>query len=283
MTRYGVVLPGGTTLGAYQVPGLERFATEDVRWWVGGSVGSLHTAFGAAGRIAELRPLWREVGQTGTKWFQRLNVSAGFIPTPWQGVYTLEPLRNRLREHRVAGNFRVPAYVGAVHAATETYFEFDLGLMSRQDQEDVLVVSCLQPVVHRPEKLRERYYVDAGVANVIPAIPKSAPAVDEVVVFCPSPIEAEHRRQIVAEKDVSDAFEQGFMAFRRFMGNTVLSDVQERIVEARALGARRISFYAPKTWQDVGKPFVATPESIALRLASGERDLREGPRLVIDL
>ena len=272
----GIILPGGTTLGAYQVPGIERFGPAAV-WSVGGSVGSLNGSFLGSGRGAELRPIWHDVAATGTRWFQRPHLK------PWDGVFTLEPLRAKLATHKVGrGGYRIPTYVGAVHMATKQYLSLCLNDLSLPDHDDALVVTCLQPGIHRPERFRGRYHADAGVRNVIPAIPRGVARVDEVVVLACSPIEEAHRFPTVSEEDVSSGFEQAQAAVQAFMGEIVLGDVQSRIAEARALGAKRISFYAPKTWADVGKPFVATDASIALRLRTGAADLAAGPRLVVN-
>lgn len=278
----GLILPGGTTLGAVQVPGIETFAPR-VRWTVGGSVGTPNGMFLGSGRPHELRPIWYDVGATGTRWFQRLNTVAGFIPTPWNGLYHLDPLRSKLRTYQVgAGGYKIPTYAGVVCAKNSVYVSVKLNDLSLADQHDVAVCSCLQPGIHRPERWRGHHYVDAGVRNVIPAIPAGVESVDEVVVLCCSPIEEAHRFPVRDDAAVSSGFEQATAAVQTFMGEIVLGDVQARIGEARRLGAKRITFYAPRTWADVDRPFVATPETIALRLRTGAAML-ETPRLVVDL
>lgn len=278
----GLILPGGTTLGATQVPGIERFAPH-VAWVVGGSVGTANGTFVGMGRTAELRPIWQDVGQTGTRWFQKLHVTWGIVPKFWDGLFQLDPLRAKLKAHRVGVNgYRIPTYAGVVHSASSAYFSLSLNDLSLSDQHDAIVCSCLQPGIHRPESFRGRRYVDAGVRNVIPQIPQGVPKVDEVVVLCCSPIEEEHRFPKRTEEQVSSGFEQAQAAVQTFMGEIVLGDVKARIEEARALGAKRITFYAPKTWDDVGKPFEATQDTIALRLRTGATML-EAPRVVVDL
>lgn len=290
MKRVLVILPGGTTLGAYHVPHIEALVAAEAAGefkivaWVGGSVGTVNGMMAASGRAAELRPIWRDVGQTGTRWFQRLNTTGGFIPVPWKGVFTLDPLRAKLRAFRVGRTgYAVPMFAGLVSARSKQYVSVNLKESSLQDADDAAVCSCQQPGIHKPERYRGRFFWDAGVRNVIPAIPAEAPTFDEVVVICPSPIEEEHRFAQHEEHEVADGFEQAQAAIQTMMGEVVLGDIQARIVEARARGARRIVFFAPKTWGDVGKPFVATEATIALRFASAEADVAAGPRFALDL
>lgn len=270
---WGLHLGGGTALGAYQVPILLQLISElgPPGYVVGVSVGSLNGAFVGMRRWAQLPSVWHLVGEQGTSWFQRLN------DDPWNGFFTLKPLRKHLKEFQV-GNFLIPTYAGLVNLEEGDYQTACLNGLPIIESHNGLIVSCTQPGIHERARFRGQWCVDGGVDFVLPLIPEQEAPSRVIVISC-SPLTRESRKIKQTAEKLNSAKEQASAAFRRLMTNTLLLNLHTLEEQGRQRGVQRIDFYGPETWAHVGNPFDADRKDINLRLDSGEADAQRGPRL----
>lgn len=265
---YGLILGGGTALGAVQVPILRHLydTKGPPAWAVGVSVGSLNAAFCGEDRLSDLEELWGQVD--GTRFFQVPNLD------PWNGLFSMAPLRKKLRHHAVAQKLKLPTYAGIVDLSTGAYRNVHLNGTPLQDRWDVLIASCTQTGIHERVRWNGNWWGDGGLRHVLPPVPEGLlDRVEEVHAISCSPVDRKTRFRKHDPDEIKSGPAQLGAAFGIVMGEAVLNDVDR----LKTTCGEKLRLWAPHTWDQVGQPFKAKQDDIALRLRTGRKLVEEGP------
>ena len=260
--KWGLILGGGTALGAVQVPIAERLWAElgPPSGIVGVSVGAVNALMLGEHRVAELRAEWLDID--GIQDF------AAPQPDVWNGFRTLNPLRRRLVERKAGLRLRTPSWAGLVDVESRAYQAIALHLLQDVGQRwDAVIGSSSQPVLMEIPDFRGRPVMDGGAGgHVLPPLPNWA-EMDEIHIVSCSPLG--DRRRTTAPRPVqgSRTWRAGSAAFALMMGRQADEDVED--LRDHLAGQMPTWLYAPQSWDEVGDPFEAEREDIARRLATG--------------
>jgi len=260
---WALLLGGGTALGAFQVPIVERLVAD--HGWpsaiAGVSVGAVNASLLCEGRLEDLRATWEEIDGAG--WFQRPNLDL------WNGLFSLRPLRRKMERAEAARKIAIDTHVGIFDLGSQVYRSIDLADLAPEQRIDAVIASSTQPGIHERASFEGRWCVDGGVAHVLPLLPGWQKFEAIRAISC-SPI-GKARRTPRAQKDVAQATEQAGIAFEHFVSAIVASDVRRLRRWSRRVP---VSLYAPSSWEEIGDPFDASRETIEARLRAGARGAR---------
>lgn len=261
---YGLILGGGTALGAVQEPIVRKLYERLGRpkWVVGTSVGSLTAVQVAGGKagLDRLTATWDDVD--GASFFQKPRIDI------WNGFFSLNPLRRELVAREGAARLFIPTYVGLVDAATQEHRLVQLNGLPLVERHDAIICSCAQPIIHRREKLHGRVCLDGGVASVLGVnqqLKQLIKGVDEFHVISCSPTRLDRRRTRSPDK-VDNVWEAAQVAFEVMLNRSVNRDllILRRFTQ-HSRAPKRMWLYAPGSWGEVGEAFDASAETIRHR------------------
>lgn len=274
--KWGLMLGGGTALGALQVP-IVRALMEDkgmFRVGAGTSIGANNLSMMAQGfdGLARLEDAWSEVD--GHNAFQAFRFDI------WKGIYSLRRLRRWHDRIGSCDGLHVPAYVGVVDLATQEHDMVLLNDLQLAERRDAVVASSQQPMINQGVQFQGRWYGDGGIVSVLGRLPDhELHDLDELHVVACSPVHRGLRVRQREQEEVNSAIEQGTVCFEMW---TTL--VAERDYEwLRVLAARRpglkVVLYSPPSWEAVGRPFDARQATIRARQDLG-RSMYEAPEIL---
>ena len=254
---WALLAGGGASRGAVQVAPLARLVAEQgpPSVAVGTSVGALTVSVPPG----VLRAAWETVD--GARTFQGLSWS------PWRGLYTLARLRAMLDRYDACSRLLCPTWVGVYdmsHQRYELLALHDMGSVA--DRRDAVVASCAIPLIHEPWTVRGRPLADGGMRSVLGRLPRAVDAstLDAVCALACSPVGRRDRRRVRSECDVSTVWGHVEVAYEEWQSTVSAAD----LAYLRGLDCP-VHLWAPESWADVGRPFDASPERIASRLALG--------------
>lgn len=260
-TKWGLILGGGTALGAVQVSVAERLfaALGPPAGIVGVSVGAVNGLLLGEHRLADLRDEWQRL--TGLEDFAAPQVDV------WNGLRSLSPLRKRLMERRAGLRLLTPTWAGLVDVDSRAYQAIALHhLQDIGHRWDAVIGSSSQPLLMEIPDFRGRAVMDGGAGgHVLPPLPNWS-EMDEIHIVSCSPLGTRRR---TAPRPVKGhrTWRAGSAAFALLMGRQADEDLEDLRDQYAANAATYL--YAPKSWDEVGDPFEAEPEDIARRLATG--------------
>jgi predicted acylesterase/phospholipase RssA len=249
---------GGTALGALQVGPMEHALAiyGPPNEAIGVSTGAVNLALGlrTPGGLARLRQVWGEVD--GTSFFQRPNLDF------WHGLFTLTPLRKRIVNETGGAQYLCPTYAGVTNLDTGRYENLRIDNESVEDRADRVVASASQPLIHEPVTLGGAAYADGGVLQVLPR-PVSTPAPgDQLFAFFAAPItgreEIRHPRTLA---DIGERCEELWV-------DRIVADCVAWLHAQAARGVKVTIVAHPHP----GRPFDASPTTIAWRLGAGGQE-----------
>jgi len=255
MGRTAWLLGGGTALGAVQVAVLEQLRARDglPDAIYGVSVGALNALLAARDDLPALRTEWSAV--RGTKTFQRPQIDI------WNGLFSMRPLRKLLAPYAHPQALRTECYAGLVDLGRGVYQNVALHeLPTGADVVDAVVGSATQPGIHETARLHGRLVADGGVRHVLPAVPDWETYETVHAVLC-APVD---RQDTLPQKRVNSAIEAAERTLELLLERVAADNVQR--LRAWAAGGVAVWLYAPKDGGALGRPFDASPETIARRL-----------------
>jgi predicted patatin/cPLA2 family phospholipase len=131
--KRALVLSGGAFRGAVQVPVLEELIKQHEYDAVYGvSVGAINGVMFAQKSILELRKLWEDID--GINGFLRMTL------WPFDGVYSMAPLRSKLEEFVSLKKLKIPFTAGIVSLTNKNYYN----LHSVDMQHDIQLWDAVQ-------------------------------------------------------------------------------------------------------------------------------------------
>lgn len=240
---------GGTAGVAVQLAAARQLAAFPQPVELHGTSGGILTAtMRGARRLERLDAIWRTL--RGTRSFQRLRWW-----WPFNGLYTLDPLRRLIRAELQPKDLRHPTYAHLVDLADKSYHAVLLNELDLDGMVDAMVGSCTQYGIHSACTFRGRLVADGGLRHVIPIPPRawwrrysSVYAVAAAPVVCPA-------------RD--NPLEQSEVTWSRSL--EMLVDVVEAS-DLRCLRAMPGPVTLVQPTQRPGDPFDASPETIRWRL-----------------
>lgn len=272
-TKWGLILGGGTALGAVQVPIAERlFADLGPPSGIAGvSVGAVNALLLGEHRVAELRAEWLDI--TGLDDFAARQADV------WNGLRNLNPLRKRLVERRAGLTLRTPTWAGLVDVDSRTYQAIALHhLQDLGHRWDAVIGSSSQPLLMEIPDFRGRAVMDGGAGgHVLPPLPNWA-EMDEIHIVSCSPL-GSRRRGAPRPVKGHRTWRAGSAAFALLMGRQADEDLEDLRDQYAPHAATYL--YAPQSWDEVGDPFGAEREDIARRLATGAAMYEARERLTV--
>lgn len=251
---------GGNARGAVAVRTLDLLDPADYDACAFVSVGAVNTPEWAAGRMAELDAMYREV--SGLSWYLRMR-----SPFEWyrrSGLYSIDRLRAKIAE-RGAPRSAMPAmpmFSGVYDYQADRYRSVDLhGTADTGEWLDTRIASMAIPIVMAgvslPVNGEQRVHYDGGMRAVIPHLPDWR-SYDEIHAILCSPIQ---RSNALAARKVDGWVETVSRSVDIWIDGVVQRDIERLRMYARA--GKRVVLYAPR---DSGPSFDASPEMMAQRL-----------------
>jgi len=249
MGRVAWLLSGGTALGAVQVAVMEELLQRDGVPDIicGVSVGAVNGSLAAQGRLDTLRAIWDSVNCTGA--FQALN-----FPDFWNGIFTLNPLRRKMKKHVSVKAMQTEFHVGVTDLADERYRSIRVDTMKKNKAIDAIIASATQSGIHENAFVDGRPSSDGGVLKVLPGLPGWRKFDRIHCIFC-SPTK---RRRPIRPEDVGL---HAARAFQLLVDQVVEKDLKR--IQCYANAGKEVWVYAPK---DSGDPFDASADTIRWRL-----------------
>ncbi len=260
--KWGLILGGGTALGAVQVPIAERLFAElgPPSGIAGVSVGAVNGLLLGEHRLPDLRAEWERI--SGLDDFAAPQVDV------WNGLRSLKPLRKRLVEQRAGLRLRTPTWAGLVDVDSRSYQAIALHLLQDIGHRwDAVIGSSSQPLLMEIPEFRGRAVMDGGAGgHVLPPLPNWA-EMDEVHIVSCSPLGPSRRSGAPKPVKGHRTWRAGSAAFALLMGRQADEDVED--LRDQLAGQMPTWLYSPKSWAEVGDPFEAERDDIAQRFATG--------------
>ena len=191
---YVISHQGGGFKGAFGVPILRHLMTQrEPDLVLGVSVGAINGVVACQGEFELLEDLWLDIDDKNA-----INGVRGFLKPSFlkgRALFSLEPLREKMKENLSLDKLKVPFGCGVVARETSEYHTF----MSRTMKQDVRLINAveassaisglMEPVVM---KLRGKNYTfcDGGHLHSVPLLPLWVQRkVKEIDVILTNPIE----------------------------------------------------------------------------------------------
>ena len=261
-TKWGLILGGGTALGAVQVTVAERlFADLGPPSGIAGvSVGAVNALLLGEHRVADLRAAWEGIDGIGDFAAPQVDI--------WNGIRSLRPLRRIMAERRAGMTLRTPTWAGLVDVSTRCYQSIALHhLQDVGHRWDAAVGSASQPLIMEPAHFRGRLVMDGGAGgHVLPPLPNWA-EMDEIHIVSCSPVGDRRRTTAPPPVSRSDVLHAASAAWALLLGRQADEDLED--LRDQYAGVVPTYLYAPKSWAEVGDPFEAEREDIEQRFATG--------------
>lgn len=266
--RYGLILGGGTALGAVQVPVVRKLRClyGPPSGIVGVSIGAVHALLLGEDRYDDLVDEWMLID--GVEDFASKQADV------WNGLRSLAPLRRRLEARNAGANVKVPTWVGLVDVADESYRSVALHTLNLQERQEAALGSATQPILLGDATFKGRPVMDGGAGgHVLGPLPNWADMEEVHIVSC-SPLGAKRKRTHNPD-DMHGPWKAAEVAFSLMMSRQADEDVED----LRDAYARHVPtyLYSPDSWAAVGKPFDAERTDIQQRFMTGMKmfDQRE--------
>lgn len=256
---YGLLLGGGSALGAAQVEILERLY-ESIglpRLLAGVSIGANNLVPMAQDDPYRLRQIWQTIDGVGS--FMTPNVLQAH-----KGLHDLDPLRAMLLQEVQRKQWLVESHVGVVDLETARYKSIRIDDLGYRQQTNAILASSSQPGIMEYVELGllgDHVTVDGGVIHVLPHFtPQDLEdrGIREVhAVFC-SPL---GKRAKVGKKKVDNLVEVLSRTLSILMHQVVANDY--RRLKRWAASGLDVWVYSP---DENGDPFDADAETIEWRI-----------------
>lgn len=162
-----LILSGGASRGAIQLPILERLDLSEYDHIYGTSVGSLNGLMAAQHDLKTLREIWGEIDGVSSfmvfKWWW-----------PFNGIYSLRPLRDLIELHTSLDKIKTTFTAGVISLNDGDYY----GLCTRDMSDDRELHDAVQASstivgVMEPKNIMirgvEHLAADGGFRNIIPS------------------------------------------------------------------------------------------------------------------
>jgi predicted acylesterase/phospholipase RssA len=165
-----LLLGGGGFRGAIQVPILEHlYKIHKYDFIYGNSVGAINGIMFAQHQLPALRSIWESISS------RRSFMQAAWW-WPFNGLYTLKPLRKLLETHVHLDDIQIPFAAGVVSLTTGEYYKIQATqLATDAELQSVIEASASIPGLIKPKKIiidNEIHWAsDGGLRNIIPIPP----------------------------------------------------------------------------------------------------------------
>jgi predicted acylesterase/phospholipase RssA len=256
MNKKALLLSGGAFRGAVQIPVIEHLINKksyDAIYGV--SVGSLNGVMTAQGDFNELKNIWDSTNSIydflDLKWYW-----------PFQGLYSMKPLRSKMEDFISLKKNKVPFYSGIVSGTTGDYFNVSTeSLYKDKDLINAVIASSCIAGIMIPQKFnhdgKEHFGFDGGFRNIIP---KADDVYDEVDVVICTPLNRIKAKKELSTRNILSVTIRGIEIFQDEILN-------KDIMLLNDLSASKITIYYPQ--QYTGGSFYANRDIIKYRYSLG--------------
>lgn len=172
MKKIALVLGGGGMRGMAHIGVLKSLKKRGIviDHYIGASVGALISGFAAAGiPVRMIERVAKRVKKEDILEFKISAILRQGLRVGW--IYRGKQFENFLRKNLPVHSFdelKTPLYINSVNlnSGALTYW----GLPSFRDVplEEAIYASCAFPIVFRPKKIKNEYYIDGGVIDNLP-------------------------------------------------------------------------------------------------------------------
>lgn len=297
-TKYFLVLSGGAFRGAVQFWVISHLmAAHHFEHISGVSVGSINGACAAMHKLHELFDFWNDIENKGgylrTRWLYLIGfftgivkllnmLGAGILP----GVYSMKPLKNKLKEQIELEKIHIPFSCGMVTAEGGDQLYFQVNHQDMRSNEDavqaILASSCMVPFM-KPELYDipmtgrgPEIAIDGGYWNIIP-IPwaqiaeqrKSGSKVIIQAIGC-TPLS---RVPDTSQRKLLGMIPMTIRAIQLMEAAIYDGDILQLQLAAGEDG--EVHLWVPS--MDTGESFDASKDTIQGRLAESKRMVQRGP------
>jgi len=260
-----LILSGGAFRGAIQVPVIEylkeRHEYDEV---YGVSVGSINGAMFAQDQLVELRELWDSVdgvnGFLSHNWYW-----------PFNGWYSMKPLRKKLEKYTDLELMKVPFYAGIVSFTDGEYRNLSTENMKKNKElwDAIQASSCMAGIMI-PEYLeidgKEHLGVDGGFRSIIPTMKDKG--FDYIDVVTCTPLD----RMLMKEGFKKNKIFNLFKYFRRSIEIFEDEIFDKDIMEISNFKNTEIRVFSPSRYP--GDSLAAKREDIEFRYELGKEAIK---------
>lgn len=260
MKDRALLLSGGAFRGAVQVPVIEKLFEENKYDAIYGvSVGSINGAMFAQKELYDLRKFWDETdglsGYLSSRWYW-----------PFNGLYSMNPIRNKMEEYLTLQKIETPFYAGVVSGTTGEYFNLSTEEMEGDHQlwDAVQASSCMAGIMIPGTFIYdniEHIGFDGGYRSIIPIPFQDFKHLD--VVTC-TPLDRMKMKIKFYKKDILSLAVRGIEIFEDEIFDRDLSTLEHSSAET-------ITVYSPQEYP--GDALDASQEAIRYRYKLGEEAL----------
>lgn len=258
MKKRALLLSGGAFKGAFQVPIIEKLLQKNTYDDIyGTSVGAINGVMAAQNDIAILKNIWK--GINGTKDFLSHRCY-----WPFNGFYSMKPLRKKLKENLNLGRIKIPINIGVVSGTTGEYFILSSKKMSKTSElcDSVISSSCLAGIMI-PETFRHQEKIhlgfDGGYRHIIPVPNQDYETLD--IISC-NPIQETKLTTKFNNYNLISLIIRSIEIFEKGL-------YEKNLETLKKTNCLNINLYAPK--KDLGGSFDARHETIINRYIAGEQ------------
>ncbi len=237
--RIALVASGGATKGIAHVGVLRAMEELGLRpdVYVGASSGALAATFAAQGVRSEamvdwFRPFWERRDHAGAlkgRHFLGMPSAAQWGTPGWltSGLFSLDKLERFLRDRLATNDFRTldrPVFVTATDVDGRGRVVFGKGYIEDVPISQALAASCAVPVLFRPYRIGDRYYVDGELVRTL-SLDLAIEAGADVVVI------SNVYRPHVTKPGERSLVHGGLPAMIRQTANVILSEKERRGID----------------------------------------------------
>jgi predicted acylesterase/phospholipase RssA len=258
-----LILSGGAFRGAVQLPVIQHLIRQhDYDMIFGTSVGSINGVLTAQGDFELLKEIWDNV-------HNRKQMLKPMWYWPFNGLYSLAPMRELLEEHVSLDKLKIPYAAGVVSFTSGEYYNLRSEDM-KEDRElwDAIQASSCMAGIMVPEYIEiegERHLgVDGGFRNIFP-VP------DEVEEFCfdvvsCTPIDRMTMKESKDSRGILSLIVKSLEVFQDEIFDKDLAELKRKSKKGS------ITVYAPLKYP--GSSLDASPETIRYRYELGREALK---------
>ncbi len=254
----GLCLSGGALRGYCQIPVLAHLLQEhDYDFIYGTSIGAMNGVMVAQGKFQELRAIWETINSHNNilklQWWW-----------PFQGLYSLKPMRDRMNEHVFLEDIKIPFAAGVVSLTDGQYYNLSTHNMTTDNElrDAVLASSSISGYMRLPTiKINGKKHVgtDGGFRNYTPVPPPNHYTHLDIITC--SPLDS-----IAPRHDLEkDGVKQVIRSLEIMQDEIFARDIEE--IRCRSDKDINIRVFAPPA--DTGPSFKITPELKKLRWGLG--------------
>jgi len=254
-----LVLTGGAFRGSIQLP-IIRYLINKYQYHMiyGTSVGSINGIMTAQGEFELLEEIWDNVTKRGDllklKWYW-----------PFQGLYSLSPMRSLLEEHVSLDKIQIPYGAGVVSFTDGEYYNLlSDELETDKDLWDAIQASCCMAGIMVPEYMNINGSVhlgaDGGFRNIFPIPEEGGEEYYYDVIAC-TPLDRMKMKERKVSRNILDVAVKAIDIFQDEIFDKDILELIEKV------GPGRMTLYAPQKYP--GSSLDASPETRKFRKELG--------------